>query len=238
MNPSQIRTILVHFISGIVLSIVFCSCVRHRSGQTDHHMDRIRDADGNNYNIITIGNQQWLKENLKVTRFRNGDPVVFPGNDPDWMKTTMGAGCYHNNDPKAGKIYGVLYNWSAANDTRGICPEGWHIPSDEEWQQLADFLGGDKIAGNKIKESGSAHWAVPNEGATNESGFTALPGGGRDELGKFIIDQYGGFWWSSTEDGDTDVWVRSTFYGYGSILRDSYPKNCGFSVRCLRDSSN
>lgn len=195
----------------------------------------VKDANGETYRTVEIGTQRWMAENLNATRYRNGDAIPYVKDERQWESFNEGAFCYHDNSKKSGRVYGRLYNWHAVNDPRGICPVGWHIPTDEEWQQLADYLGGNRLAGDKMKEAGTRHWAVPNAGATNLSGFSALPGGGRDEFGKFIIDKYGGYWWSSTDDGGVDVWVRSIFYGYGSILRDGFNKNCGFSVRCLKN---
>ncbi len=228
------RIVIICIFSVIALLFHF-GCNRKLNSDKKGIGERVTDIDGNVYKTIKIDTQIWMAENLKVTRFRNGDQIQNVDDAIKWENLLDAAFCNYQNNKIFGKKYGNLYNWNVVNDSRGLCPEGWHVPSDEDWQILSDFLGGNNVAGNKMKETGFKHWAEPNEGATNESGFTALPGGGRDEYGKFIINKYGGHWWSSTEDGSIDGLVRSIYYGYGSLMRDSYHKNSGFSVRCLKD---
>ncbi|OQC44748.1 MAG: hypothetical protein BWX59_01711 [Bacteroidetes bacterium ADurb.Bin028] len=142
--------------------------------------------------------------------------------------------------------YGVLYNWTAAmngaessdanpSGVQGICPDGWHLPSDAEWTQLTDYLGGEDVAGGKLKEAGYDHWQSPNAGANNESGFTALPGGGRGSNGSFGSIRNGGYWWSSTELDTYGAWRRRLSYSDGDVSWYGDIKSVGFSVRCLRD---
>lgn len=138
----------------------------------------VTDYDGNVYQTVLIGDQCWMMENLKVTHYRNGDPIPHVTDGVTWGNLTSGAYCNYNNDEGNVATYGRLYNWYAVDDSRNIAPAGWHVPSDAEWQTLVDYLGGDAVAGGKMKEAGTTHWASPNTGATNESGFTALPGGG------------------------------------------------------------
>ena len=219
--------------SGLLLMLLILTCCkRSEKGKAE---DIITDIDGNKYHTLTLGTQVWMVENLNVIRFQNGDLIPNVIEDAHWEKSIEAAYSYYQNNKKNGKVYGKLYNWHTISDSRGLCPPGWHVPSDEEWQILSDFLGGNEVAGNLMKESGFKHWKMPNEGATNSSGFSALPAGGRDEYGKFFTDSFGGHWWSATEDGTIDVWVRSIYYEYGSILRDSYHKNSGFSIRCIKD---
>lgn len=225
------------FASGLLVFAFFllAGCGIKKGRNDIRQNERIADADGNAYTSVVIGSQVWMAQNLQTTRFRNGDPIPLVPIDNEWENSAQGAWCFYNNERKFGKSYGNLYNWHAVSDSRGICPPGWHVPSDEEWQVLSDFLGGDKVAGDKMKETGTRHWAEPNNGATNISGFTALPAGGRDEFGQFIVDRYGCHWWSSTVTGSVDVRVRSIYFGYGSIMTDEYHPNSGFSVRCLKD---
>jgi len=142
--------------------------------------------------------------------------------------------------------YGVLYNWTAAMDgeassttnpsgIQGVCPTGWHLPSDAEWTELTDYLGGYSVAGGKLKETGTTHWASPNTGATNETGFTALPGGGRDYLGAFYGVGHGGYWWGATEGNTGGAWGRGMYCYDGDVYGGSGSKELGFSVRCVRD---
>jgi len=177
----------------------------------------VADIDGNVYNTVLIGSQTWMVENLKTSKFRNGAVIT-----NSW---------YYGNNPGNGNIYGRLYDWYAVNDPRGLCPEGWHVPSDAEWTQLTNYLGYN--AGGKLKAT--YLWAIPNVGATNESGFTALPGGYRHLYGDFLYIGYYGYWWSASEDFTSSAWGRYMFYYNSDVSRLGYYKELGFSVRCLRD---
>ncbi len=184
---------------------------------------------------IQIGSQLWTCKNLNVHHYRNDDIIPEVRDSAEWANLTTGAWCYYNNDSALGAIYGKLYNWYAVNDPRGLAPEGWHVPTDAEWTTLTTYLGGDSISGGKMKETGTSHWQSPNAGATNESGFTALPGGALNYDGVFdLIDGYG-FWWSSTETRATNAWSRALSYGSTDIGRGDNHKGCGFSVRCIKD---
>jgi len=187
-------------------------------------------------NEVTIGKQVWMKENLNVDKFRNGDPIPEAKTKEEWEKAGENgqpAWCYYNNNPDNGDRYGKLYNWYAVNDPRGLAPEGWKIPSDEDWSRLTDFLG--RNAGKKMKST--EFWADNNGesgNGTNKSGFSGFPGGTCGYDGTFYsIGNYGG-WWSSTEL-DTDlVWYPYLGYTNGVIGRNASHKADGFSVRCLR----
>ena len=184
---------------------------------------------------VKIGNQEWMAENLNTDRFRNGDPIPYVESDAEWKsagENKQPAWCYYNNDPANGPQYGKLYNWYAVTDARGLCPTGWHIPSDDEWTMLANALGGEKEAGNKMKSKSG--WAEAGNG-TNSSGFSGLPGGYRNYDGTFYgIGKYG-YWWSSTEYYTKVARYRLLFYFYGYAGRYDSDKELGFSVRCLRD---
>jgi len=185
---------------------------------------------------IVIGTQQWMRENLDVLTYRNGDIIPQVTDAIAWAALTTGAWCYYNNDVANGAIYGKLYNWYAVNDSRGLAPAGWHIPTDAEWTTLSTLLGGESVAGDKMKTTGTTRWTTPNAGATNESGFAGLPGGGRYSAGTFSSVGSLGYWWSATESNSTDAWSRYLDYNSGSLYRyDYFYKKNGFSVRCLRD---
>jgi uncharacterized protein (TIGR02145 family) len=184
---------------------------------------------------VVIGTQQWMQKNLEVAFYRNGDPIPQVTDLTVWAALTTGAWCYYNNDPNTGFIYGKLYNWYAVNDARGLAPVGWHIPTDAEWTTLENSLGGASVAGGKIKEPGTTHWATPNTSADNTSGLASLPGGYRDYLGPFSNVGYDCSWWSSTQANTTTAWSRYLFYTSGNINRFNVVKISGFSVRCLRD---
>lgn len=188
---------------------------------------------------VTIGKQVWMTQNLNVDKFRNGDPIPEAKTNEEWRKAGENgepAWCYYNNNPDNGDRYGKLYNWYAVNDPRGLAPEGWKIPSDEEWSRLADFLGGESVAGTKMKSTDFwADYEGKSGNGTNESGFSGLPGGYRDDVGSFYDFGKFGYWWSSTEDNTSLAWGRLLYYSLGNV--DGYlgNKKAGFSVRCLRD---
>lgn len=139
----------------------------------------VKDIDNNSYNTVKIGNQCWMRENLKVSKYRNGEAIPTGLNNADWLNTRNGAYAIYDNSNVNDAIYGKLFNWYAVRDSRGFCPTGWHVPTGAEWTTLTNFLGGDGEAGRKMKSMGTTYWQSPNTGATNESGFSALPGGYR-----------------------------------------------------------
>ena len=193
------------------------------------------DIDSNIYPTVKIGDQWWMAENLKVTRYRNGDDIPIVTDDTEWENLTTGAYCNYNNNSDNADIYGRLYNWYAVNDSRNIAPLGWHVPSDGEWQTLIVYLGGESVAGGKLKETGTTHWNSSNEGATNESGFTALPGGYRSINGYFYYLGYNAYFWSSAEYSSNGAWSRKLLCSTADVGRDLYDKRGGFSVRLVRD---
>ncbi len=193
------------------------------------------DVDGNTYTTVTIGTQVWMKENLKTSKYRNGSPIPTNLTDAAWNATTTGAYAIYNNNSTNNTIYGKLYNWYAVADPRGLCPTGWHVPSDAEWTTLEDFLGGSSVAGGQLKST-SALWTAPNTGASNSSGFSALPGGYCSSPSGYSNIALYGYWWSSTELFPTsDAWLRLLGNFNANSGRTTDPKRNGFSVRCLRD---
>ena len=162
----------------------------------------VTDIDGNLYNTVQIGNQCWMQSNLKVTKYRNGDNIPTGLSNSSWGSTFSGAYVSYLNSTINDSLFGKLYNWYAVGDGRGICPIGWHVPSNSEWTTLTDFLGGESVAGGALKNTSTqpipGGWNVPNTGATNSSGFTALPGGWRDDGGAFRDLNNDGRWWSSS----------------------------------------
>jgi uncharacterized protein (TIGR02145 family) len=197
----------------------------------------VTDVDGNVYTTVKIGSQVWMAENLKTTRYRNGDSIKNVTDSLQWINLVTGAYCRNitiGNDPAA---YGYLYNWYAATDTRNIAPAGWHIPSQSEWAALVSYLGGEEVAGGKVKESGTTHWKSPNTGATNESGFNALPAGVRDEFGSFFQIGYEAIWWSATNhSGTIEAWCAATINISSRLASDGVAfKNEGLSIRCIKD---
>jgi len=196
----------------------------------------VSDNDGNTYNTVTIGTQVWMAENLKTTKYNDGSDIPNVMDNTAWGANTAGAYCWYDNNANTYKAtYGALYNWHAVN-TGKLCPTGWHVPTDTEWTTLTTYLGGETVAGGKLKETGTT-WDTPNTAATNSSGFTALPGGDRYNDGTFeYIGRYG-YWWSSTGNGTGTALYRGITWLYGNANRYSFIdyRAYGFSVRCVRD---
>lgn len=192
------------------------------------------DIEGNAYPTIVIGNQVWMAENLRVTKYRNGEDIPNVTDNAGWAALLSGAYCWYDNNQPVTAIYGALYNWHAVNDPRGLCPEGWKVPTDIEWITLTNVLGGSFFAGGKLKAV-SPLWSSPNNYATNSTGFSGLPGGLRDYDGGFNSANYFGQWWSSTEESPTTAWYHYVGYFTGYLLRQYYMKETGFSVRCIRE---
>jgi uncharacterized protein (TIGR02145 family) len=216
----------------------------------------ISDIDGNSYNTVLIGAQCWTKENLRVRRYNNGTSILFDatggsgGSSTTWQNLTIGAHTIYANDstttPSNRTKYGYLYNWYAAKgiyttgtitstDTLNICPSGWHVPTDTEWTTLTTELGGESVAGGKMKSIGTAYWNSPNTGATNESGISGLPGGYRFYDGSFSNIKNVAFFWSATEGNLYNAWNRDLSYGSDDFAGSATPKSFGASVRCLKD---
>ena len=200
----------------------------------------VTDIDGNVYHTVSIGSQVWLKENLKAVRYNKGDSIPNVQDGLDWGNLKKGAYCNYDKDPAYAETYGRLYNWFAVSDIRNICPDGWHVPSDAEWQTLIDYLGGDVVAGGKLKatgtlEQGTGLWQEPNADATNGSGFSALPAGFRNYNGSFSLLSYNALFWSSTID-QAFAWNRELTYKYANVDRYSRNQANGYSIRCIKDN--
>jgi uncharacterized protein (TIGR02145 family) len=195
----------------------------------------VKDIDGNTYNTISIGTQCWIQSNLKVSKYKNGNAISTGLNDSTWRSTMSGAYTVFNNDNANDAIYGKLYNWYAVADNRGLCPNGWHVPTDNDWKSLTNYLGGEFEAGGKIKSTGTTNWNSPNTSATNESSFSALPGGYRNIGGSFLNVRLDAFFWSATEYDSNYAWARSLNYFDSYVSRTFYYKTLGASVRCLMD---
>jgi uncharacterized protein (TIGR02145 family) len=205
----------------------------------------VTDQEGYTYATIVIGTQEWMAENLRTTIYANGDPILNVTDSVVWLNQLNGAWCYYNNDIQFESPYGKLYNGYAVTDIRNVCPQGWHVPSDADWNTLINTIdpnadGGINtlnIAGGKMKSSGLQYWNTPNLGATNESGFSALPGGLRDgnDLAFGLKGTYC-FFWSSTESTTSSLWTRILDKSESNIIRDEgRPKRDGYPIRCVRD---
>jgi len=198
--------------------------------------DTIKDIDGNVYQIVKIGDQWWMAENLKTARYRSGEAIQNIVDELAWKNLTSGAVCGYFNNESSIEDYGRLYNWYAVTDSRGIAPAGWHVPTDEEWQTLITYLGGITVAGSKMKEAGILHWSSPNTDATNESGFTALPGGyRRSDNGEYIKMGQQGTFWTLTFYDDQHAYSWNLFYNKAVATQLFNVKSDGVAVRCVKD---
>lgn len=194
----------------------------------------VNDIDGNAYGTVKIGNRVWMSGNLRVTRYRNGDPIPEVQEGASWAAQTAGARCAYDNNAENAKTFGLLYNWHAVNDPRGLAPQGWHVASDREWSELTEALGGEQEAGKALKATGK--WDSSTGDSEKRSGFDALPSGARrDSDGVFVLlGQFARFW-SATPSSPGKAWGRAMEY-YDSALRKGEvgPRN-GFAVRCIKD---
>ena len=206
------------------------------NGVCDEITEVCVDIDGNFYSTVQIGNQLWMSENLKTTRYNNGDEIPTGLTDGDWQNNTSGALAVYDDNELNADIYGRLYNWYAVVDNRGVCPENFHVPTDGEYILLTNYLGGNDIAGGKMKEAGLEHWDSPNTGATNESGFTGLPGGFRNTTGSYDYMGEGGYFRSSSEYNSYRAWFHGLYSTWEEVYRGfEMNKNSGLSVRCVGD---
>lgn len=195
----------------------------------------LTDIDGNVYKSVKIGSQWWMAENLKTTKYNDGTYIPNVTDDTTWQGLTSGAYCWYDNNIENKNDYGALYNWHTIN-AGNLSPTGWHVPSREEWNILITHLGGSAVASGKLREIGTTHWQSPNTGATNKSGFTALPGGYRHYSGVFVnFGEFGQFW-SASETNPGQAW--STYMVFNTTflyIDENFSQTWGFSVRCVKD---
>jgi len=196
--------------------------------------DWVTFTDSVAYSLVTIGSQQWMRQNLNVATYRDGTVIPQVSDATAWSNLTTGAWCWYNNDAANGAIYGKLYNAYAVNNAKGLCPLGWRVPSDADWNTLASFLGGNSVAGGEMKST-SPLWSSPNTGATNSSGFTGLPGGIRHENGSFVELGFNGPWWSSTDVNGEGNHLYVVASGTSSIFNVFLPFKYAISVRCIKE---
>ena len=231
LAPKKNRNILVYSLVGILaVVLIFLAFIVFKEVKKEGAAKEVIS-----FEEVTIGNQIWMAENLNVSTFRNGDPIPEAKSAEEWEKAgTDGkpAWCYYENDLANSAKYGKLYNWYALNDARGLAPEGYHVPTDDEWTVLTDYLGGDTVAGTKMKSTSG--WSENGNGR-NESGFSGLPGGVRENEGSFLGIGYGAVWWSASEDSTNDAYYRYLILTDDNLFRHYYFKGKGLSVRCLRD---
>lgn len=204
----------------------------------------VNDVDGNTYGTVKIGSQTWMAENLRTTKYNDNTQIPNVTNDSAWGNITTPAYCWFDNDMSNKVPYGALYNWHSVN-TGKLAPVGWHVATKDDWDQLFDYLGGSTVAGAKLKEVGISHWTSPNDDATNETGFTAIPGGYRyaadviDSIhdGQFLNLGYRSTWWTATQDAEypNTAWGIDLIWFANSIGSSNGPKGAGSAVRCVKD---
>lgn len=204
------------------------------------HAQTVNDADGNVYQTVTIGTQEWMTENLKTTRFNDGSGIPLIEDSSSWGNAGIPGYCWFSNTPVYKDVFGALYNWQAVTSGK-LAPTGWHVPTDGDWSVLADFLGGDSVAGGKLKsvgtvEIGTGYWFTPNVGATDQSGFSARAGGARELDGSFHYRYSHGYWWTSTSGAPGFAVYRQLSYNYQDIYRGYLNIQDGLSVRCVKDT--
>jgi uncharacterized protein (TIGR02145 family) len=218
-----------------LMSVLLNGCNKADTVPTDKSQADVIDKDGNIYKTVTIGTQVWMAENLKTTKYDNGDQILTTSSDISGESLPKYQWTF-GDDVNNADIYGRLYTWYAATDIRNVCPTGWHVPADGEWETLKSYLGGDSIAGGKLKEKGITHWQTPNIGATNEVGFDVRPGGYRNFSGSFVSLQLSSYIWSSTQNPTPEwSWGQRMGYNDGILLRGGYYKQAGASVRCIKN---
>jgi uncharacterized protein (TIGR02145 family) len=223
LKKSATIIVLSVLLIGISLSCVFAQ-----------NEGILTDMDSNIYKIVKIGNQTWMAENLRSTRLNDGTAINLVSNNTEWAAISAPAYCWYKNDTIHKNVYGALYN-AYTILTYKLCPAGWHVSTNSDWAELETYLGGEGVAGGKLKESGTLHWTDPNSGATNETLFTALPGGSRYTNGLFLTIKNIGYWWSPGESNTFNNWYRSMYYRNNAVSRNFIDSTNGFSVRCVRD---
>jgi len=229
------QKILIRFL--VILSFIFIITNNCKKEDDKIIPNTVTDIDGNIYHTVIIGNQTWMVENLKTTKYNDGTTIPLITDNAMWATLNAPAYCWYNTETMIDKnIYGALYNWYAVK-TGKLCPVGWHVPTDMEWDILINYLGGECVAGGKLKEKGTTHWFDENVGASNSSGFTALAGGYRECSGQFYEIGLVGKWWTLTKNIDhlNHAYYLMAFNDDPTIIKSYSSFKYGFSIRCIKD---
>jgi uncharacterized protein (TIGR02145 family) len=233
----KINFILICVIGFLLLGLSNCKKDKNDDSSNNNNNNnstsgKIKDYDNNLYDTVRIGTQTWMVQNIKATHLSDGTAIPNVSDKTAWSNQSGSAYCDYNNDPNNAATYGHLYNWSITDDDK-ICPVGWHIPWDSEWNKLITYCGGTDVAGGKLKETGTIHWTAPNTGATNSMGFNALPGGKRTSAGDFVNKGVIGIWWTPAANGTPVDYIINA--GDASAKGATLSNNSGASVRCIKD---
>jgi len=226
------------FASVLLLAALACGDDDNQNNNLNY--GTVSDSEGNTYKTIAIGTQEWMAENLRSTKFSNGDPIPHIPDIISWEDLESPGYCVYDNDPSMDAVYGKLYNMHAMIDQRNPCPSGWHVPTDEDWLTLRTFLDTENTdnlnkAGGKMKTKGTEHWKSPNTGASNQSGYSALAAGVRTWTGQFADKTHFGYFWSSTADGPSSGFGYHLEYNSERLIRMGFNGKNGFSCRCVKD---
>ena len=225
---------LDRLVQCLVLLATATACAPQSSEPAAIKTGTMTDIEGSVYPTVQIGKQEWMAANLKATSYNDGTPIPLVSDPANWAALTSAAYCWYNGDSFNSDVYGALYNWYAVQ-TRKLCPPGWEVASSDNFSALANALGGESVAGGKLKEAGTQHWQSPNTGATNESGFTALPGGCRHMTGSFVEQGQRAVWWCYDEDHSAypaAAYSQDIDYNYAFTSSSTTPMTFGFAVRC------
>lgn len=220
---------------AVVCFSTVITCTNNPASTGSDNAGTITDRDGNVYQTVKIGNQVWMVENFKATKFNDGTPIPNVTDESEWSYLTSPGYCWYENDISNKATYGALYNWYVIN-TGKLAPAGWHVSTNDDWETLSDFLGVGDAAGGELKEAGTEHWLSPNTGATNSSGFLALPGGFRHYNGGFAGQRSCGRWWSFTECDATNSYYLELSDYYVYLTRICDQKGFGYSVRLVKNN--
>lgn len=230
----ELKPVTLYYLRSYMVSVSDTSYGQVISFTTQDY-GSVTDIEGNDYNTITIGTQTWMAKNLGTTKYNDGAEIPLVEDKSAWASLATPAYCWYKNDKATYKeFYGALYNSYAAG-TEKLCPAGWHVPTDADWNILTNFLGGEAIAGGKMKEAGTSRWVRPNNGGTNSAYFNGLPGGLRYSDGEYHDFGFSGYWWSSTQFLTSRAFFRFLYHQDSCIYRFDNQKNNGFSVRCIKD---
>lgn len=198
---------------------------------------KMKDGDGNEYGTVLVGSTYWIDQNLKSSKYANGDIITNVDDNTAWSQLNTGAWSYYNKSSLNGSTYGKLYNWYAVDDSRGVCPTGWRVPTNTDWNNLGKALGGDTLVGGKLKQTGTTLWSSPNTAATNQIGFNALPSGYRGNMGAYGSLASNAYFWVRESYNGTEAVGRNITSNSKALFTEHNNKLNGFAIRCVKENT-